>query len=93
LGSSTAVPIGAGKFALEGLSLAVANEVEQFGIKITVVEPGFFRTDLLDPQNVRWGKNTIEDYEAGRQPGRYGRLTTASNRVTRKAGRALPSAS
>jgi len=55
---------GAAKFALEGLSLAVANEVEQFGIKITVVEPGFFRTDLLDPQNVRWGKNAIEDYAA-----------------------------
>ena len=55
---------GAAKFALEGLSLAVANEVEQFGIKITVVEPGFLRTDLLDPQNVRWGKNTIEDYAA-----------------------------
>lgn len=55
---------GAAKFALEGLSLAVANEVEQFGIKITVVEPGYFRTDLLDPKNVRWGKNTIEDYAA-----------------------------
>lgn len=55
---------GAAKFALEGLSLAVANEVEQFAVKITVVEPGFFRTDLLDPQNVRWGKNTIEDYAA-----------------------------
>jgi NAD(P)-dependent dehydrogenase (short-subunit alcohol dehydrogenase family) len=55
---------GAAKFALEGLSLAVANEVEHFGIKITVVEPGFFRTDLLDPQNVRWGKNTIADYAA-----------------------------
>jgi NAD(P)-dependent dehydrogenase (short-subunit alcohol dehydrogenase family) len=55
---------GAAKFALEGLSLAVANEIEQFGIKITVVEPGFFRTDLLAPQSVRWGKNTIEDYAA-----------------------------
>jgi NAD(P)-dependent dehydrogenase (short-subunit alcohol dehydrogenase family) len=55
---------GAAKFALEGLSLAIANEVEQFGIKITVVEPGFFRTDLLAPQSVRWGKNTIEDYAA-----------------------------
>jgi NAD(P)-dependent dehydrogenase (short-subunit alcohol dehydrogenase family) len=55
---------GAAKFALEGLSLAVANEVEQFGIKITVVEPGFFRTNLLDPQNIQWGKSTIEDYSA-----------------------------
>jgi len=55
---------GAAKFALEGLSLAVAKEVEQFGIKITVVEPGFFRTNLLDPQNIQWGKSTIEDYSA-----------------------------
>src|SRR4029077_1555644 len=53
---------GAAKFALEGLSLAVAHEVEQFGIKITVVEPGFFRTDLLAPESVMWGKNTIADY-------------------------------
>ena len=37
---------------------------EQFGIEITVVEPGFFRTGLLAPQSVRWGKNTIEDYAA-----------------------------
>jgi NAD(P)-dependent dehydrogenase (short-subunit alcohol dehydrogenase family) len=55
---------GAAKFALEGLSLAVAKEVEQFGIKMTVVEPGFFRTNLLDAQNVRWGQSTIEDYSA-----------------------------
>ena len=42
------------KFAVEGLSQSVAAEVERFGIKITVVEPGFFRTDLLDDRNVRW---------------------------------------
>ena len=50
------------KFAVEGLSLSVAIEVEKFGIKITVVEPGFFRTDLLDAQNVRWVSKVIEDY-------------------------------
>src|SRR6266540_5879746 len=50
------------KFAVEGLSLSVATEVEKFGIKITVVEPGFFRTDLLDARNVRWPSNVIEDY-------------------------------
>jgi NAD(P)-dependent dehydrogenase (short-subunit alcohol dehydrogenase family) len=55
---------GATKFAVEGLSLAVANEVGQFGIKVTFVEPGFFRTDLLDPHNVRWGENSIGDYAA-----------------------------
>jgi NAD(P)-dependent dehydrogenase (short-subunit alcohol dehydrogenase family) len=52
------------KFAVEGLSLSVATEVEQFGIKITVVEPGFFRTDLLAKQNVRWVGKVIEDYAA-----------------------------
>ena len=45
-----------------GLSLSVAAEVEKFGIKMTVVEPGFFRTDLLDAQNVRWVSKVIEDY-------------------------------
>jgi len=52
------------KFALEGLSLSVATEVEKFGIKITVVEPGFFRTDLLNPAHIRWADKAIEDYAA-----------------------------
>jgi NAD(P)-dependent dehydrogenase (short-subunit alcohol dehydrogenase family) len=72
---------GASKFAVEGLSLSVAPEVEPFGIKITVVEPGFFRTDLLDARNVQYTRNLIADYAAegdieqtwtaydGRQPG------------------------
>ena len=50
------------KFAVEGLSLSVATEVEKFGIKITVVEPGFIRTDLLAAHNVRWVSKVIEDY-------------------------------
>jgi len=55
---------GASKFAVEGLSLAVAEEVEKFGIKVTLVEPGFFRTDLLDAANVKWPGNRIDDYAA-----------------------------
>jgi NAD(P)-dependent dehydrogenase (short-subunit alcohol dehydrogenase family) len=54
----------ASKFAVEGLSLSVAAEVERFGIHLTLVEPGFFRTDLLDERNVRWPANAIEDYAA-----------------------------
>jgi NAD(P)-dependent dehydrogenase (short-subunit alcohol dehydrogenase family) len=54
----------AAKFAVEGLSQAVAQEVEQFGIKITTVEPGFFRTGLLDAKNAKYGSGTIEDYAA-----------------------------
>ena len=59
------------------------HEVEQFGIKITLVEPGFFRTDLLDARNVRWPSNAIEDYAAEGSVGR-GRLTTARSRATRE---------
>ncbi|MFZ6769901.1 SDR family oxidoreductase [Undibacterium sp. Di26W] len=55
---------GASKFAVEGLSLSVAEEVEKFGIKVTVVEPGFFRTDLLDAANVKWPSHRIDDYAA-----------------------------
>ncbi|MFZ6760408.1 SDR family NAD(P)-dependent oxidoreductase [Undibacterium sp. Ji50W] len=55
---------GASKFAVEGLSLSVAEEVEKFGIKVTVVEPGFFRTDLLDAANVKWNSHRMDDYAA-----------------------------
>jgi NAD(P)-dependent dehydrogenase (short-subunit alcohol dehydrogenase family) len=50
------------KFAVEGLSASVAAEVEQFGIRVSVIEPGFFRTDLLDSKNAQWASQAIEDY-------------------------------
>ncbi|MEV6219238.1 oxidoreductase [Nocardia sp. NPDC051833] len=37
------------KFALEGLSEALADEVAPFGIKVLIVEPGGFRTGLMSP--------------------------------------------
>ena len=52
----------AAKFAVEGLSRSVAQEVEPFGVKIVAVEPGFFRTDLLNARNARYGASTIADY-------------------------------
>ncbi|HEV2159542.1 SDR family oxidoreductase [Bradyrhizobium sp.] len=54
----------AAKFAVEGLSESVAHEVEPFGIKITAIEPGFFRTDLLEAHNAKYASSTIEDYAA-----------------------------
>ncbi|MFF4251539.1 oxidoreductase [Streptomyces sp. NPDC001663] len=36
------------KFALEGLSEGLADEVREFGIKVLIVEPGAFRTALFD---------------------------------------------
>ncbi len=52
----------ASKFALEGLSQAVAAEVEQFGIDVTVVEPGFFRTNFLNQNNYEVVETEIADY-------------------------------
>jgi NAD(P)-dependent dehydrogenase (short-subunit alcohol dehydrogenase family) len=52
------------KFAIEGFSEGLALEVADFGVKLTIVEPGFFRTDFLDSQSVRFGDVSIADYAA-----------------------------
>ncbi|WP_035350061.1 oxidoreductase [Edaphobacter aggregans] len=51
------------KFAVEGLSEALAQEVAPLGIKLTIVEPGPFRTDFLGRSGVAAAKR-IEDYDA-----------------------------
>ena len=53
---------GATKFAVEGLSEALAGEVAPLGIKVTVVEPGFFRTDFLDDTSLSRTAQVIDDY-------------------------------
>jgi NAD(P)-dependent dehydrogenase (short-subunit alcohol dehydrogenase family) len=68
--SSTAGLIGqefcsayaASKFALEGWMESLAPEVAPFGIRTTVVEPGFFRTDLLTPESTSYAEPRIDDY-------------------------------
>ncbi|BEP64433.1 oxidoreductase (plasmid) [Variovorax sp. V213] len=52
----------AAKFAVEGFSESLALEVAPFGIKVTIVEPGFFRTDFLDKKSVQYGSRKIADY-------------------------------
>jgi NAD(P)-dependent dehydrogenase (short-subunit alcohol dehydrogenase family) len=81
---------GASKFAVEGLSLAIAEEVARFGINITVVEPGFFRTDLLAPSNVRWATRKIDDYaEEGCPEAMWGGYDGAQTGDPSKLGEAL----
>jgi NAD(P)-dependent dehydrogenase (short-subunit alcohol dehydrogenase family) len=51
------------KFALEGLSQSLAQEVAPFGIWVTVVEPGSFRTDFLSSQSIRlMEEHAMDDY-------------------------------
>ncbi len=52
----------ASKYAIEGLTASLALEVAPFGIHVTAVEPGFFRTEFLDPSSVRYGATAIDDY-------------------------------
>jgi short-subunit dehydrogenase len=50
------------KFAVEGLSEALAQEVAPLGIKVTIVEPGPFRTDFLGRSGVQ-AEAVIPDYD------------------------------
>jgi NAD(P)-dependent dehydrogenase (short-subunit alcohol dehydrogenase family) len=52
----------ASKFGVEGWMEALAPEVAPFGIKTMLVEPGFFRTELLSPQSTQYAESSIEDY-------------------------------
>jgi NAD(P)-dependent dehydrogenase (short-subunit alcohol dehydrogenase family) len=52
----------ASKFGVEGWQESLAPEVAPFGIKTMLVEPGFFRTELLTPESTRYAESTIADY-------------------------------
>lgn len=52
------------KFAVEGLSEALHAELAPLGIHVTVVEPGYFRTDFLDQTSLATSKASIADYHA-----------------------------
>jgi len=57
----------ASKFGVEGWMESLQTEVEQFGIKTTIVNPGFFRTELLTEESTKYAENTIDDYDEGRR--------------------------
>ncbi len=52
----------AAKFGLEGWMESLAPEVAPFGINTTIVNPGFFRTELLSEQSTHYAEPSIPDY-------------------------------
>ncbi|MCP1485281.1 NAD(P)-dependent dehydrogenase (short-subunit alcohol dehydrogenase family) [Pseudomonas fluorescens] len=51
------------KFAVEGITEALHQELAPLGIRVTVVEPGFFRTDFLDEQSLIKTALELTDYD------------------------------
>ena len=72
--SSTAGLIGfefgtayaASKFGLEGWMQSLQAEIEPFGIDTIIINPGFFRTELLTEESTNFAERTIEDYNERR---------------------------
>src|SRR5436190_4427124 len=58
----------ASKFGLEGWMESLQAEVAPFGITTTVVNPGFFRTELLTEQSTNYAEPTVADYDDRRGP-------------------------
>jgi len=72
--SSTAGLIGfefgaayaASKFGLEGWMQSLQAEIEPFGIDTIIINPGFFRTELLTEESTNFAERAIEDYNERR---------------------------
>ena len=88
----------ASKFAVEGFSQSLAQEVAPLGIKVTLIEPGAFRTDFLSDRSIRNAAAEIADYAptagavqialakmAGHQIGDPSKAAAAIFQITREA--------
>jgi NAD(P)-dependent dehydrogenase (short-subunit alcohol dehydrogenase family) len=86
----------ASKFGLEGWMEALHAEVAPFGIVTTIVNPGFFRTELLTEESTQYAETSIADYaertaaqqafwksQNGKQGGDPAKLATALITIAR----------
>jgi NAD(P)-dependent dehydrogenase (short-subunit alcohol dehydrogenase family) len=62
VGQEFCTAYAAAKFGIEGWIESLAPEVAPFGIYTMLVEPGFFRTQLLSPESTNYAKPSIDDY-------------------------------
>jgi NAD(P)-dependent dehydrogenase (short-subunit alcohol dehydrogenase family) len=62
VGQEFCTAYAASKFGVEGWMESLTPEVAPFGIRTMLVEPGFFRTELLSPKSTKYAEASIEDY-------------------------------
>jgi NAD(P)-dependent dehydrogenase (short-subunit alcohol dehydrogenase family) len=62
VGQEFCTAYAAAKFGVEGWIESLTPEVAPFGIRTMLIEPGFFRTELLTPESVKYAEPSIEDY-------------------------------
>ena len=62
VGQEFCTAYAASKFGLEGWIESLTPEVAPFGIRTMLVEPGFFRTELLTPESTNYAEPSIDDY-------------------------------
>jgi NAD(P)-dependent dehydrogenase (short-subunit alcohol dehydrogenase family) len=62
VGQEFCTAYAASKFGVEGWIESLAPEVAPFNIHTMLVEPGFFRTELLSPASTRYAQSSIDDY-------------------------------
>ncbi len=100
VGQEFCTAYAASKFGVEGWIESLTPEVAPFGIRTMLVEPGFFRTELLTPESTNYAGPSIDDYAGrteqtvaawngmnGRQGGDPARLAEA---LVRLAGQEVP---
>jgi NAD(P)-dependent dehydrogenase (short-subunit alcohol dehydrogenase family) len=94
VGQEFCTAYAASKFGVEGWMESLAPEVAPYGIQTMLVEPGFFRTELLSPESTKYARSSIDDYAKrteqtvaawksmdGKQGGDPGKLANAIARL------------
>ncbi|MFE7278320.1 SDR family NAD(P)-dependent oxidoreductase [Streptomyces sp. NPDC057623] len=62
VGGEFTVAYATAKFGVEGFMESLHHDVEPYGIKTTIVEPGFFRTELLVDASTTYAELSLDDY-------------------------------
>jgi NAD(P)-dependent dehydrogenase (short-subunit alcohol dehydrogenase family) len=62
VGQEFCTAYAASKFRVEGWIESLTPEVAPLGIRTMIVEPGFFRTELLTPESTNYAESSIDDY-------------------------------